>query len=859
MGKRSRRVPSGASFRKHDFLLEGLKRSQSQPLLGNQVQVPVLKESARSRLFISEVLTKKFSFRYDFPRRQLDPKKYPGCEDLCLALRITWSKLKIAYEMLHELEGYLRLLWNNCLTLNGQKIYAAAMEQVADRNKVPRLVTDEDMSLLEKFIEILTVVDTQDTSSSLPGAWRPELWIPVTAFPLWEERADKFKYGLEDAPNDAAFEYFKTRFDTFFDKIAPKELNVIPGGICASYSQRRYNDAGVSRRDCEKPQTDFNSSFLLKEVMTKNLSPREIYLPGWSLKVVNNWWMRTVKLLTRNIPWWVMDLQGFEVVEKRARHNMKLSDILYYFDLPGFGLQYPRGHLKYMAKAIAKKYRHPVIDEMTDLLCTHLDRYEVQISDGTFIKPPRGIGLGYFENLKALGVAAVLDELGLESFFGDQGLIQRHPMRNLNFAGFLTKPRRGGKADEMISPPLLWSGVTLEDPRGVREPRCVWTSLFGALNGEFHWERKQALAAIGLHPLLESQWKIISYTYERLFGYEFYAGDSMAHPSNLGVNQSAQPRVGILRDYRVRDLRDPGRKIVDTYVHDARWQKPYSRSDAKRFSIRRKKVYKHCKPMDTTVYNYAFPLYKEHKSKKPEMDFLAKVTPSWMEERMIIHDRRFTGKIVSGLNYDEQIDAILRFRYSRDPFFTRATGGYEILTQYRGSRAISDEVVQLTELLKECSENEHITVIRQDLLRSAGLSRWDVEGDQSEPEEVVANAAAPSRARRVPRAFLEEEEILFAPPKPWLIRDKFPRSEITLPYSMLMEELDGTLGLEFNPEERLNVDNYEEMTADAILAEAEEAVALACESDEDEDWEQNLDDPDLHVVHGGSDNDDDFY
>jgi len=455
--------------------------------------------------------------------------------------------------------------------------------------------------------------------------------------------------------------------------------------------------------------------------MTKNLSPRDIWIPGKSFKDLNNWWMLVVDDITREIPWWSMGQTSLEVLQ---HSKTKMGFMAHQFDISAFGIQYPREYLIYMLECIQAKYPSDLMDEMVKLATSRLKSISVH-TEGRFTSPPRGIGLGYLENLKAMGIASLIYDATPISFFGDQGLVKYLKDQEIfKKAGFLFNEReyRDKVFGSMGS--VKWAGGTLSSNYH-KEADLLWSDILGAFDGEYHWERKSALAGLSIPAEHESIWEHLPFAYEKAFGYEFYPGESLGHPTNLGVNKRATLVQGKLKDWKVTELDLPGHRLADNYLYESQWSKPYCASDAKKFSRLRKKTWKRSKPFDTQIIHFARPVLQNNKTLTPKLGKLARSIPSWMELRLLLYHNTVSGGILNGLSFDRAFNSAAKWRYAKDPLRTEATGGYKIITPWIGSRGPSEEIQELIGCLLGANPAEEMRVYRNDVQRRRPEAIWN--------------------------------------------------------------------------------------------------------------------------------------
>jgi hypothetical protein len=381
-----------------------------------------------------------------------------------------------------------------------------------------------------------------------------------------------------------------------------------------------------------------------------------------------------------------------------------------------------------MAETIASMYSDPIILEQAQILKRIMSCVDVELEDGRHVQPPRGIGLGYYENLKALGVWCLIDDYNPISAFGDQVITERGAgfmtpftasTQQLVDHGFLISKfakeelRRSGQG-------LIWMGHLMTSNSCV-QAREVWTDISGAFNKEQHWERIDAINGIALPDEYSHIWPHVAFVYERAFGWELFPGQAFGHPDNLGVNRLANPQEGWLKDWKVAMLQRPGMEYKGSVLYSTPHGIPPKAGASRKFSIHRKSVWKKSRPFETAIRDYVNPKIIMNRKYRPTMTALARATPMWADVRSFLLYGMTSGKIVTGLTGDDLRVAPFRQRYARDVFHARATGGYEIRTVNYGIRG-PDEDLEI--LAREAEAGLELTkgcfVPRNDLFHDVG-------------------------------------------------------------------------------------------------------------------------------------------
>jgi hypothetical protein len=406
-----------------------------------------------------------------------------------------------------------------------------------------------------------------------------------------------------------------------------------------------------------------------------------------------------------------------------ARLKPYIETGMWKFDISGFGFQFIREWLIAGNNAIRELYPCSEIEEQSEIFEEILKNVSVELEDGSVIKPIRGIGLGYYEDLKTIVMNAILSDHFPISVYGDQGLIEK---RGIEFAfalmaySFLMNYE---KLDEGSSEKRLrWGGMVF-DPDTYFKPRIYSDSVFGAFFSRHHWERKASLYSVYKHypEMYKSVEPRIVQMYNRIFGYEFYQGEASA--SFLDGGLSSRSRVaGVQRLYNIRSYMTP----INLMVFEPIYQTPFrlvdknyiSFKESKKFHYKRRNIYKTNVPKDTLLYDYVNPILEFNKKNAR----LPRVLPRWADLNLILTSNMSSGSITCGLRGEEILKAAQWQHFASDPFRARATGGYSFVTRWRSERPPPQEWLESAEILMECETIDSLYVNRTDLLQNPMLS-----------------------------------------------------------------------------------------------------------------------------------------
>jgi hypothetical protein len=609
------------------------------------------------------------------------------------AFKVFWVSLKIIQIIEPSTRRLCYLLLRNSWNIDFQMFYKDAIERFSQSKRfLNRSAFHRDeywnySSIQVDVIECLWLLD-------------PELWIPVTVFPrISFEKESKMELSLRplDLSSDD-IESFRSIMYNFIKSLGIQGINMPPPELVLKVTSARYNDNGTVRRDFEMPTKSLHSGFLYQKFNPKPLQPREVWLPDKATKLNNQFWMIIGREVLKHIPYYPSS-DPVETWEK-IKHRLKAWHFGY-FDFPGFGFQYPREYLVVIAEVITRLYSHPDMYECFNILQKLFQSPVVQMPDGTFKYPPRGIGLGYYEDLKTLGIMGLCHHYKIEpiSLYGDQGLVDPGVERKLldifnKHQFIITKDRLDAKTV------VKWSGWTMTSDF-CRRPREFLEPLISSFKAQYHWERKNILKSFAeSNPLLYDKYdKYIPFLYEILYGSEFYRGDSLANFRNGGLSSLTPPLVGDLRSWAVERLVTPQDTIVDDIIYETPFYTSWKRAEAKEFSIKRKKLYRFSNKGSTIIRDYATPIINLNDNKKARLPYLATVLSDSAESKLIVNYRQTSGKFTAGLTGDELFEALRLCSRARNPFEAHATGGVSYDTVWKGLSRPSLEWISLAELL----------------------------------------------------------------------------------------------------------------------------------------------------------------
>jgi hypothetical protein len=411
----------------------------------------------------------------------------------------------------------------------------------------------------------------------------------------------------------------------------------------------------------------------------------------------------------------------------------KISDLVR-FDISAFGIQYPRVFLQIAVDVLNELYPCTVMQEQHDLVTEVLTNVTVTLPDETVVKPIRGIGLGYFEDLKTLFMLSVLDKHNPISVYGDQGILPLTGLgaiEDLIQAGFILKFE---KIEFVASTNvLLWGGNTMQKYRFYRR-KAFLAPLLESFFSRTHWERKNALLSVAKdnYELYTRVFK--ARLYQRFFSYEFFPGDYNLHVEQGGLRLDVPYVAGYNKLYRLRHFMMPKQlnyfSISHNLPHTVR-RETCSNKVAIAFSKKRFSIYRSTRLEDDAQEYNIYPRYTynaDRPSRAPS------TLPNWAELALIYKHGCHTGAFTYGVDPSEFLKTVEQFPYASNPFEARARGGYKLQSgPFLARPMVNQDWKAVAVKLQQLEEYSNtLKVNRIDL----PLNIWQVQDERYETEVV---------------------------------------------------------------------------------------------------------------------------
>jgi hypothetical protein len=149
--------------------------------------------------------------------------------------------------------------------------------------------------------------------------------------------------------------------------------------------------------------------------------------------------------------------------------------------------------------------------------------------------------------------------------------------------------------------------------------------------------------------------------------------------------------MGDIRSWAVERLYTPKDLIKDSLIYETPFFTSWKMGDAKQFSKMRKSLYKSSRPASSFIRDYVSPIIRLHKTKKPNLPWLAKVINDQTESKLIVNHMLTSGKFTYGLTGIDLYRSLSLCSRARNPYEAYATGGYTVETVWRSEPLISYE------------------------------------------------------------------------------------------------------------------------------------------------------------------------
>jgi hypothetical protein len=601
-------------------------------------------------------------------------------------------------------------IMNNYLTREGQELYAARDLQHAKRY---------DYDLCQK--EGVDYGGERATHPLFRHTVISRNYPALNCFPLFEiEKESKMFLTDLDPPEQGIVEEFRYLFRNFLEKYKRARLPIPSGEVAYKQGSNLYRDRDTTRVDDERPNYP-SGPFLYQSFLTGPLTKREVWLPNKSYKSNSSWWHFFTEPIVEKVPFIVGNEDGKAVRNSLHARWKPCTSI----DLKGFGMQFPREYLICAAEEVVRLYPSPESEEELRIMKL-VTNFQIEMPDGTFKTTKRGVGLGYYANLMTLCIGAIVGKYHIPKMFSDDMLVssdQYEQARNdLIHFNFVINEEKSGERWRKCA---YFAGQIMA-AKGVIRFSEAQSGIAAAMTKRFHFERKQSLRSIHVSDNIK-----LCFHYEKIFGSEFFLGESLKHPKSGGFCTGVTPEVGWSKWYSIYEM-DQRREEV---VLSKPWlDKPRYSERASAYHKRRQSV-KFTQDFDSRVNEYmndevTFVLDAPTRV-DPAMDWSRRL-PMWADWNGTWYDRITCGRATGGLDPSEYFRLAMKYPLARDAKEARDRGGYTRPPWKRDEIIASEKLVDLW-MLRESSLGE----------RNYAYRLISVEAET--PEEVLEDKTSSNR------------------------------------------------------------------------------------------------------------------
>jgi len=601
------------------------------------------------------------------------------------SITLSWLKFKAMRIMCGHNNNIFTYIFKTCLLPDKQVEFDKLIKQTYENDFDSLIEEYEEYEQDSHIMRLLSYFYASDV----------RLHLPLECFPLIKiKKESKMKYSMFKTRTLNEDELHYRLFD-YLHSIDLPRLVIPPATILHKVSSNKYHDSGEVRKDFLLPINP-KSGFMYQSFLTQPLTPREVWLPDYNTKISNSFWM----IIGRQILKSDTVYPSTDPQENFSRISPYLANgsPIQRFDISGFGFQYQRDLLLAVAAAICEYYPSSILDQQYDELREILQNVSVLMPSGEVIFPPRGIGLGYYEDLKTIGIMMLLQEHHLISVYGDQGLYVEsgHIDEHLREGSIIIKPSKIESIgwDQKI----LWGGV-IYTPTTFIKPKEFSSNFIGAIFVDHHWQRKYNLKGFGIsfpNFYNKSQYKL-AFISNLFFGHEFRELDYFESDFNLGIIRVDSYQEGFNHSYLVEDNTLPNMSLeTDLYYIDPyHLKKPKIPQQVCRFFAKKRQNLYRQSTNDADMYRYIFPRLKYNKRSQNYESIL----PLWADLQLVLHYGVTTGVVTFGLTEDQIKNCPRRQSFALNPFRAISRGGYSILTRDRALNYATSENIEYSQSL----------------------------------------------------------------------------------------------------------------------------------------------------------------
>jgi len=535
---------------------------------------------------------------------------------------------------------------------------------------------------------------------------------PLSCLPFWDiSKTKESKMFLTQLrpPSKRTTKKFRRIAKDYLNNLGIDKLYIPSTTACTKVGPNLYADGPITKKDHEEHEFSLAGPFIYKRFMATNEASREVWIPSRAYKTCSTWWTNVFGGVLRKDDKLILDETDDELVAQVCRNYVTSKNL----DLKGCGLQYPREYIIILMEVLEELFPSEKLKEMISVAKSLFAKIEIQMEDGTFTTTKRGVGLGYFSTLMTICSRIMLQDVRIISMFSDDMLVDERDFNKArsyleSFDMVISSSDKIGHRREFCP---VFGGLMISVPhkKGILVNQ-IGSDVNAALSKRYHWIRKEVINQID-----DAWFPFLSFDYERIFGHEFFKGESMSHPINLGSNPLAIEERGIVK---CRPVRDYTRQKI--YKDDLMHYLPYhdcNKEELKEIHFKRKRIYESNLYLNSIHEDYLNPTYELIESDPLPKEKSAKV-PLWLDLRQA-REGMTSGVATCGLSPVDILISRRLYSYLDNPLEGMSNRGvYVSKYAYERTPIITKEKGDMIDMLYISSHNFVTSIVRKEEQKS---------------------------------------------------------------------------------------------------------------------------------------------
>jgi len=464
------------------------------------------------------------------------------------------------------------------------------------------------------------------------------------------DKESKMPLCMKPAPSKELVEEFECELDRLFDNLElPYHLEIPTEEELVEPTSNKVYSRGQIVEDREDP-IHRHGRFLYQQFMTGFDTPREVWLPSPEYKNLSKfWYVFLEKFLKECFPMCCSSLDEESILQIIAERWTQCATL----DIRGFGLAFPREYIVSVLNKIRTLY--PQTGEYCDRTIGVLDDIQVEY-EGTIVSPIRGVGLGYFHPLMYIVIFALMQDYWVVASFADDTLIKDEDyescVQKLTHFEIEVNYKKSGITWKYVT---MFMGAMLDPERGVIVHLTNENAeLSGVFKQRFHWERKMIVAN-----MLPDEQPVIAYHLERIFGREFFRGESQSNFLDGGYLNCIPQDAGCSRGKYACDITP---HINRPGFYPELFLTRLNRDEKKKIHNVRKTRWRTRRRLERSEYEFS---KQENTEKRYVHD--APLRYSEWGERALLAIEMTSGHTTFNLGYFEIQEALSAYAWASDP------------------------------------------------------------------------------------------------------------------------------------------------------------------------------------------------